>query len=148
MSMKIAAVGMTALAAAFVATAASPAAAAPAGRAPTAVVSDTTDTATRYCDVSITVLTQWSTGYGATFTVRNISTVPVRWQLSVRFPAPIWSLQVWNASATQTGSITSITPYPPGGTLAPGQSTMVGAYYAPGNINTAPPQAVVTCTPV
>lgn len=150
MTARFSAICMTTLVAAATATiAAAPAATAAPALVPVAnVAQDTTDTATRYCDSTLTVLTQWSTGYGAAFTVRNISTVPVRWQLTVRFPGPIWSLQLWNATASQTGSVTTIVPAPPTGTLAPGQSTMVGTYYAAGSPNAAPPQAVVTCTPV
>lgn len=104
-----------------------------------------TTTADAYCDVTLNVLNQWATGYGAGFTVRNISAVPVRWRLVLKFPGPIWSVQTWNATVTQSGSITTIVPSPPSGVLQPGQSAMVGMFYA--SRTTPLPQAEVACTP-
>lgn len=122
---------------------------APAAAAPAAPVAGQTVAAPEaYCDVTLTLLAQWPSGYGAVFAVRNISTVPVRWErLLMKFPGPIWSVQVWNATSTMAGSLATVTPSPTTGVLEPGQTAMVGTYYTSGSLVT-PPQNEVICTPV
>ncbi|MEJ3745097.1 cellulose binding domain-containing protein [Actinomycetes bacterium KLBMP 9797] len=141
----LATVCATIAASAMFAATATPVAAAPVSQ-PATTTTTTTTTADPYCEATLTVLTQWATGYGAGFAVRNISAVPVRWQLVLKFPAPVWSVQAWNATVTQTGTVATIVPSPTTGVLAPGQSAMVGMFYASGT--TPLPQAEVTCTPV
>jgi cellulase/cellobiase CelA1 len=115
---------------------------------PTRAAQATIEPADPYCVASVMVVSQWSTGYAAMFTVRNISTVTVRWRLVVTLYGPVWGFSVWNATATQNGSTIAIVPAPAGGILAPGQTAYVGEIFAPQVPGAQPPQVVVTCTPV
>ncbi|HYN96960.1 MAG TPA: cellulose binding domain-containing protein, partial [Pilimelia sp.] len=99
-----------------------------------------------YCDVTITLIAQWTTGHGAVVLVRNTSAVPVRWsRLELRFPGPVFSAQVWSGSVTQAGSTATIVPWP-GGVLQPGQTATVGIFYAAGS-GTTPAKYEVVCAP-
>jgi cellulase/cellobiase CelA1 len=130
----------------LVSSAAFAVAASPAGAAVPAAPRPDTATADAYCDVTFTVLAQWSTGYVAGFAVRNISSVPVRWRLVLTFPGPVLSIQVWNATYSQSGSVATIIPVPPSDLLQPGQSIMVGVFVASGSVVILP-RPEVTCSP-
>jgi cellulose binding protein with CBM2 domain len=127
--------------------AAAPAAAMPAAVPAGAVQPATSPTADAYCRVTFQVFSVWATGYVAGIVVQNVSQVPVRWRLVVTFLTPLLGLQVWNGTATLTGSVLTIVPYPGSDILQPGQSSMVAAFTATGSPAT-PPQPQVTCTPV
>ena len=100
-----------------------------------------------YCDVTINVMNQWSSGYTVILTVRNISNVPVRWsRLDLKFPGPIFAVQGWNVSYTQFGTQATIVPTT-GGVLNAGQSVTIGMISASGSVIT-PPQRELTCAPL
>jgi len=136
-----------ALAATFLVTA-TPAAATQSST--TTTTASTTDDTERYCEVTFTALGQWQTGYLAGLSVRNISTVPVRWQLlRVWFPGPVLGGQFWNATVTISGSMLTVipSPYTPSsGVLAPGETRMIGMVQGSGPF-IPPTQSEVTCTP-
>lgn len=121
-------------------------AATPATAAPAAEETVTT-LAEAYCDVTVNVVTQWSTGYGIVLSIRNISNVPVRWrQIQLTFQGAISSAQVWNVSYTQSGQQATLVPLPSSGVLNPGQMVTIGIINASGSSNTLP-QREVTCAP-
>ena|SRR5690348_1601583 len=132
---------LTTIAVAFVASTFLTAAPVAAAARPVATTTDA------YCDVTFTIYSQWSTGYSAGITIRNVSQVPVRWRLALRFVAPVLGFQVWNSTATMTGSVLTIVPNPGYDVIQPGQSVVVGFFTASGN-GTTPPQPTVTCAPV
>lgn len=105
-----------------------------------------TEAEPEYCRVTLTVISQWSNGYAVTFSVTNISTVPVRWRLEFVFAGPVPVLQAWNATATMSGSVATITPWPSTGVIPPGASVMVGMFNGSGPVVQLP-QARVICTP-
>jgi len=106
------------------------------------------DVSDAYCEVTFVVLVEWSTGYGAGLSVRNISDVPVRWELvQVRLPDPVLTLQTWNATATLSGSNLTLISAPNSGVLAPGETRLVAIVYASGRF-VAPTSGQVVCTPV
>jgi Cellulose binding domain len=132
--------GVAALAATLFGTA-TPAAA----QAPPAAT--TTSEATDYCSVIYTA-NQWPGAALVNLSIKNISTVTVRWELlRLSFPGPVPVGQFWNATVTLSGSVLNVAPSPTTGVLAPGQSVSVGyLYYATGYFLL--PTSLVTCTPV
>lgn len=121
-------------------------AATPATATPAAEETVTT-LAEAYCDVTVNLVTQWSTGYGIVLGIRNISNVPVRWrQIQLTFQGAISSAQVWNVSYTQSGQQATVVPLPSSGVLNPGQMVTIGIINASGSSNTLP-QREVTCAP-
>lgn len=138
---RLAAIGLAVAASAALATAPTPAAA-----AASTVVPNPTTTAVQYCQVTFNVAAQWSTGYILTITITNISSVPVRWRLVLRFSGPTPIVQAWNANYTQSGSVVTAVPIPPYDVLQPGQSVTVGQLIASGGTIVLP-AAEVTCTP-
>jgi hypothetical protein len=118
-----------------------------AAQASTAATATTTEAADTYCDVTFTVMSQWSTGYGVGLSVRNVSTVPVRWQLvKVWFPAPVLTALAWDASVSQLGSVVTATAPADGDVLAVGETRMVAIFYESGRFLTPPPYQVL-CAP-
>jgi Cellulose binding domain len=132
--------GMIALAATLLGTA-TPAA------AQTSTATTTTTEATDYCTTTYTT-NQWPGAALVAVSIRNISTVTVRWELlRLLFPGPVPVGQFWNATVTTSGSVVNLVPSPNTGLLAPGQSVSVGfLYYSSGYFQL--PTALVTCTPV
>lgn len=121
-------------------------AATPATATPAAEETVTT-LAEAYCDVTVNLVTQWSTGYGIVLSIRNISNVPVRWrQIQLTFQGAISSAQVWNVSYTQSGQQATLVPLPSSGVLNPGQMVTIGIINALGSPNTLPQREVI-CTP-
>jgi len=146
---KLAAVCLAVAASATLATAATPAAASnPAAAAPAVILSPTA-TASPYCRVSFTLAAQWPGGYIVNIVITNISSVPVRWRLVIRFPGsdPNPIVQVWNATYTQSGLTGTLVPNPPFDVLQPGASAAVGQLILTGG-TVVLPIGEVTCTPV
>jgi cellulase/cellobiase CelA1 len=139
---KLAASCLAVAATATLATTATPAAAA----TPADVLPSPTTT-TQYCRVSFTLLNQWPGGYEVGIVITNISSVPVRWRLTIRSSGPILLAQVWNGTAAQSGSTVTIVPNPPFDVLNPGQSAMIGELILSGG-TVVLPIGDVTCTPV
>lgn len=134
--------GMVAIAATLPVTA-TPAA------ARTSTATTATETTDAYCAATVTVINSWATGYVVSLTIRNISTVPVRWQLlTIRLQDPVLAAQFWNARVTLSGSVLTAVPAPDTGVLAPGESVMVGTVVFSGGPATVLPTALVTCSPV
>lgn len=146
---KLAAACLAVAASATLATATTPAAASnPAAAAPAVILSPTA-TARPYCRVSFSLVTQWPGGYMVNIVITNISSVPVRWRLVIRFPGsdPNPIVQVWNATYTQSGLVGTLVPNPPFDVLQPGQSAAVGQLILSGG-TVVLPIGEVTCTPV
>jgi cellulase/cellobiase CelA1 len=144
---KLAAIGLAVAATATLATAVT--AATPAAAAAPAIIVEPTATATPYCRVSFTIVNQWPGGEIVAIVVTNISSVPVRWRLVLRFPGsnPNPIVQVWNANYVQSGSVATIVPIPPSDVLQPGQSVAIGQLILIGGTIVLP-IGEVTCTPV
>ena len=139
------AVGITTAAA--LTTIATPAAAATPAIARTATAAAATAAiADPYCQATIVVEAQWSSGAVLEVLVRNISSVPVRWRVTIRFFGPV-TVQVWNAQYTQSGSVGTLVPLPPNDILQPGQSVIAGQFILTGTPIVLP-QVDVSCTPV
>ena len=145
----LAAVCLAVAASATLATAATPAAASANPAVAPAVILSPTATADPYCRVTFTLVTQWPGGYIVNIVITNISSVPVRWRLVIRFPGsdPNPIVQVWNASYTQSGLVGTLVPNPPFDVLQPGQSAAVGQLILTGG-TVVLPIGEVTCTPV
>lgn len=145
----LAAVCLAVAASATLATAATPAAASANPAVAPAVILSPTATADPYCRVTFTLVTQWPGGYIVNIVITNISSVPVRWRLVIRFPGsdPNPIVQVWNASYTQSGLVGTLVPNPPFDVLQPGQSAAVGQLILSGG-TVVLPIGEVTCTPV
>ena len=146
---KLAAVCVAVAASATLATAATPAAASTLPAAAPAVILSPTATASPYCRVSFSLVTQWPGGYIVNIVITNISSVPVRWRLVIRFPGsdPNPVVQVWNANYTQSGLVGTLVPNPPFDVLQPGASAAVGQLILTGG-TVVLPIGEVTCTPV
>jgi hypothetical protein len=100
-----------------------------------------------YCEVTAGVVARWAAGYSVLLAVRNVSDVPVRWNVvRLRFTGPVLSAQVWNATYTQTGPEATVVPWPGSGLLTPGATATIGMINASGTVVTPPPPDV-TCTP-
>ena len=146
---KLAAVCVAVAASATLATAATPAAASTTPAAAPAVILSPTATASPYCRVSFSLVAQWPGGYIVNIVITNISSVPVRWRLVIRFPGsdPNPIVQVWNATYTQSGLTGTLVPNPPFDVLQPGASAAVGQLILTGG-TVVLPIGEVTCTPV
>lgn len=146
---KLAAVCVAGAASATLATAATPAAASTTPAAAPAVILSPTATASPYCRVSFSLVAQWPGGYMVNIVITNISSVPVRWRLVIRFPGsdPNPIVQVWNATYTQSGLVGTLVPNPPFDVLQPGQSAAVGQLILTGG-TVVLPIGEVSCTPV
>ena len=146
---KLAAVCVAVAASATLATAATPAAASTTPAAAPAVILSPTATASPSCRVSFSLVAQWPGGYIVSIVITNISSVPVRWRLVIRFPGsdPNPIVQVWNANYVQSGSVATIVPIPPSDVLQPGQSVAIGQLILVGGTIVLP-IGEVTCTPV
>ena len=146
---KLAAVCVAVAACATLATAATPAAASTTPAAAPAVILSPTATASPYCRVSFSLAAQWPGGYIVNIVITNISSVPVRWRLVIRFPGsdPNPIVQVWNANNTQSGLVGTLVPNPPFDVLQPGASAAVGQLILTGG-TVVLPIGEVTCTPV
>jgi hypothetical protein len=142
---KLAAVGLAVAASAALAVAATPAN--PAAAATPAAVPSPTTTTIPYCRVSFPVVAQWPTAYVLNIVITNISSVPVRWRLVIRFYGPVLGASVWNASYTQAGSVATVVPYPPSDVMPPGVSVTIGQLILSGGTIVLP-TGEVTCTPV
>lgn len=142
---KLAAVCLAVAASATLAAAATPAVAA----TTPAVVLSPTATASPYCQVTFPLAAQWPGGYMVNIVITNVSSVPVRWRLVIRFPGsdPNPIVQVWNATYTQSGLTGTLVPNPPFDVLQPGQSAAVGQLILTGG-TVVLPIGEVTCTPV
>jgi hypothetical protein len=113
--------------------------------APAAAQATTTATTAippvQYCEIELISVVEWTTGHAATIRVKNISDVPVTVHATIQIPPPGVIVQVWNATATVSGSTTWLWPYVP--VLTPGREIYV-PYIATSRY--VPPQVI--CRPV
>jgi Glycosyl hydrolase family 48/Cellulose binding domain/Bacterial Ig domain len=77
------------------------------------------------CDVTYTT-NDWSTGFTAAVTIRNLGDPLTSWNLGFTFPGNQQVTQGWSATWTQSGANVTATNVPWNGNLATGASVSVG----------------------
>jgi hypothetical protein len=77
------------------------------------------------CDVVYTT-NDWSTGFTASVTIRNIGDPLTSWNLGFAFPGNQRVTQGWSANWTQSGANVTATNMPWNGNLATGASLSIG----------------------
>ncbi|HST81201.1 MAG TPA: cellulose-binding domain-containing protein [Kineosporiaceae bacterium] len=78
------------------------------------------------CEVTYSVSSQWTGGFGAGVTVKNLGDPLSSWTLRWSFGAGQTVAQAWNATVTQSGSAVTATNASYNGSLATGGSTSFG----------------------
>jgi hypothetical protein len=78
------------------------------------------------CQVTYTVSSQWTGGFGANVDVKNLGDPLSAWTLRFSFAAGQTVTQAWNATVTQSGSAVTATNASYNGSLATGGSTAFG----------------------
>jgi poly(hydroxyalkanoate) depolymerase family esterase len=78
------------------------------------------------CSATYTIASQWNTGFQTNITVTNGSTARSSWKVSWTFGAGQTITQLWNGTATQSGSSVSVTNASFNGSLGAGASTSFG----------------------
>jgi endoglucanase len=99
------------------------------------------------CQVSYVLVGQWPTGFVATVIVRNVSTVPVRWTVTITYPGGEIT-QAWSVVGTRVGDTWTFTRPPWLGSLdilPPGATAQFGLA---GTGSGLPARVTVTCVPV
>ena len=90
----------------------------------------------QYCEVELISVVEWTTGHAVTIRVKNISDVPVTVHATVQIPPPGVIVQVWNATATVSGTTTWLRPSVP--VLTPGREIYIPyvatGQYVPPNV--------------
>jgi len=107
--------------------------------APAAAQTTTTPPAL-HCEVELISVVVWSSGHAATIRIKNVSDVPATAHATIQLPSPGVIVQVWNATASVSGSTTWLRPTVP--VLTPGREIYI-PYVATGQY--VPP--VVVCQP-
>nr|AEM44250.1 glycoside hydrolase family 48 protein [uncultured bacterium] len=77
------------------------------------------------CDVTYTT-NDWSTGFTASVTIRNVGDPLTSWNLGFTFPGDQRVTQGWSANWTQSGANVTATNMPWNGNLATGASLSIG----------------------
>src|SRR5258707_5144389 len=91
------------------------------------------------CQVSYTIPSQWSGGFGASIVITNQGTTTLNsWSLAFSFANGQMITQVWNGSYTQSGSAVTVTNLSYNGTLAPGATVNPGFNASWSGTNTSP----------
>jgi cellulase/cellobiase CelA1 len=132
-----------ALAAAVTVSLAAPASAAAPRQVVTPSPTVTAPPAQASCSVTYRLAAQWATGFVAELIITNTGTVPIRWEVLMRYLNGQRITQSWNVVLTQTGDVVRMT----GGwnsILLPGQSVTVGVIGTHTGINN-PPEVI--CVP-
>jgi hypothetical protein len=79
------------------------------------------------CSVSYTLTNSWPGGFQLTFTVTDTGTAPInQWTVGFSWPGSQTITQIWNASATQSGTAVRASNLGYNGTIQPGGSTSFG----------------------
>jgi hypothetical protein len=86
----------------------------------------TAQAATAGCQVTYTISSQWTGGFGATVAIKNLGDPVSAWTLRWSFGTGQTVTQAWNATVTQSGSAVTATNVSYNGTLATGGSTSFG----------------------
>ena len=75
------------------------------------------------CHVGFTVVNSWNTGFQAALSIQNTGTTPINgWTLTWTFPGSQTISQLWNGTATQTGTSVSVASMSYNATIAAGAS--------------------------
>ncbi|GLW35760.1 cellulose binding domain-containing protein [Actinoplanes regularis] len=114
-----------------------------------AVTAQSASAAAAGCQVSYTISSQWSGGFGANVAVTNLGDPISGWTLRWSFGAGQAVTQAWNATVTQSGAAVTAVNVAYNGTLATGVSTSFGfnGSWTGGNpVPTAFTLNGVTCT--
>lgn len=78
------------------------------------------------CQVTYTVTSQWAGGFGANVAMNNLGDPVSNWRLTWSFAAGQTITQLWNGTATQSGTQVTVTNATWNGTLDTGSSTTIG----------------------
>jgi cellulose 1,4-beta-cellobiosidase len=80
-------------------------------------------TGTGTCHVGFTVTNSWNTGFQAALSIQNTGTAAISgWTLTWSFPGGQQISQLWNGTATQTGTSVSVASLSYNANIAPGAS--------------------------
>jgi hypothetical protein len=104
--------------------------------APAAAQTTTAAPPAPHCEVELISVVVWSGGHAATIRIKNVSDVPVTAHVTIQIPPPGVIVQVWNATATVSGSTTWLRPSVP--VLTPGREIYIPyvatGQYVPPNV--------------
>src|SRR5215468_1690760 len=78
------------------------------------------------CQVTYTISSQWTGGFGANVAITNLGDPVTAWTLRWSFGAGQTVTQAWNATVTQSGSAVTAVNVSYNGSLATGGSTSFG----------------------
>ncbi|MFI2754139.1 glycoside hydrolase family 6 protein [Cellulomonas sp. P22] len=90
------------------------------------LVTATTAQAAPGCRVDYSITNQWSSGFGADVAVTNLGDPVTSWTVEWTFAAGQKVTQLWNGTATQTGTTVSVASLPWNGSLSTGARTSFG----------------------
>ncbi|MCP2205496.1 glycoside hydrolase family 48 protein [Lentzea flava] len=90
------------------------------------------------CTVTYQITNEWSTGFGATATIRNDGDALNGWNLTWTFPDGQRVTQGWNGTFSQTGAVVSVTNPDWARTIPSGGSAQVGFNGSKGAQNRPP----------
>lgn len=86
-----------------------------------------TPSATATCHVTWKVTNSWNNGFQLGFTVTNSGTVPISgWHVSYSWAGGQTAVQIWDASATQSGATVNVTNLSYNGSLSPNGTATFG----------------------
>ncbi|GAA1801795.1 family 43 glycosylhydrolase [Luedemannella flava] len=97
-----------------------------ASMAAAAVVTAVSAQAAAGCQVSYAVTNQWGGGFGANVSVNNLGDPVTSWRLTWTFAAGQTITQLWNGTASQSGSQVTVTNASYNGTIPTGGSVSFG----------------------
>jgi hypothetical protein len=90
------------------------------------------------CTVTYKITNEWSTGFGATATIRNDGDAMNGWRLTWTFPDGQKVTQGWNGNFSQSGAVVTVTNPDWARTIPTGGSAEVGFNASKGSANRAP----------
>jgi endo-1,4-beta-xylanase len=93
---------------------------------PTTTTTTTAPSGDDTCRVTYTVTNQWSGGFGANVTITNLGAPVSSWRLTWAFGAGQSIQQLWNGTASQSGSQVTVTNAAYNGSIATGGNTSFG----------------------
>ena len=98
-----------------------------------------TPTSGATCSVQYAVTNQWQGGFGANVTINNTGSTGINgWTLKWSFADGQTITQLWDGTASQSGSAVSVTNASYNGTIAPGSNVSFGFNGSWNGTNTAP----------
>jgi hypothetical protein len=108
------------------------------GAGTAAVIAAPASAATPACQVTYTVSSQWSTGFGANVTIVNNGAAVSSWTFGFAFPSGQSVTQGWNGTWSQSGANVTVTNASWNGSVPAGGSVQVGFNGAYSGTNTNP----------